>query len=336
MRNKFFAALSVEPIFNGYYINFFDGQPEGKYRLPIRRENKMEMTTDTQLTNDQQVMELIKLLNQNNFKSAANNIFEMAAYVDAMEKKMDSVIQELASVKDQLHRMEEREAERGLNQTVQRAVDKLEQGYHAVQEKIAEVKSEIKEKAGEIVAAFRQKGKEALNKTAEFLGIKEKLQDIRQKVQKAITEVDKTIAKIDIFGTSMKEAGRKIANAFRVLADKPEKKYGDKKFSRTEIMKKPFQAERKLFSGILRFVDAAIEKTEQLAADVKQHQTDKKTGREKGNGTRTESLIPVSVVVESGYQYNAEAFEQYENNHTARKANDIQRKTDKIIVTKSR
>lgn len=78
----------------------------------------MEMTADTQLTNDQQVMELIKLLNQNNLKAAANNIFEMAAYVDVMEKKMDSVIQELASVKDQLHRMEERNAEKGLKQAV--------------------------------------------------------------------------------------------------------------------------------------------------------------------------------------------------------------------------
>ena len=65
----------------------------------------MEMTADTQLTNDQQVMELIKLLNQNNLKAVANNIFEMAAYVDAMEKKMDSVIQKLVSVKDQLHTM---------------------------------------------------------------------------------------------------------------------------------------------------------------------------------------------------------------------------------------
>lgn len=50
---------------------------------------------------------------------------------------------------------------------------------------------------------------------------------------------------VDAFDTGMREAGQEIANAFRVLADKPEKEYGDKKFSRTEMMKKPFQAERK-------------------------------------------------------------------------------------------
>ena len=47
-------------------------------------------------------------------KEAANSIFEMAAYVDVMEKKMDSVLDELTTVKNQLHKMEEREAEKGL------------------------------------------------------------------------------------------------------------------------------------------------------------------------------------------------------------------------------
>jgi len=33
-------------------------------------------------------------------KEAANSIFEMAAYVDVMEKKMDSVLEELGTVKN--------------------------------------------------------------------------------------------------------------------------------------------------------------------------------------------------------------------------------------------
>lgn len=315
-------------------IIFMTGSP-GKTELPARRENRMEMTADTQLTNDQQVMELIKLLSQNNLKAAANNIFEMAAYVDAMEKKMDSVIQELASVKDQLHRMEERDAEKGLKQTVQRAVDKLEQGYHAVKEKISDVKSGIKQKAGEIAAAFRQKGKEALNKAAEFLGIKKKLQDIRQNVQKAITEVDKTVAKIDVFGTGMREAGQKIANAFRVLADKPEKEYGEKNFSKTGLVKKPFEAKRKLLSGTLKLADAAIEKTEQLATDVRQYQTDK-ARQEKEKRAGADVVIPVFNAAEPDCQYGAEVFEAYEKNHTAKEINILHKEPNKAITEKSR
>lgn len=105
-------------------------------------------------------------------------------------------------------------------------------------------------------------------------GAVNRLENIRQNVQKSIADVDKSIEKIDAFGKGMREAGQKIANTFRTFADKPEKEYEEKKFSKTELIKKPFQAKRKLLSGILNCVDAAIEKTEQLAADVK-HQTDK-------------------------------------------------------------
>jgi len=235
----------------------------------------MEKTANVELTKEKNLMELLDLLRKNNMKEAANSVFEMAAYVGVMEKKMDSVLQELVTVKDQLHKMEEREAEKGLKQSIKRAVNKLEQDCKAMKEKLFEVKAEIKTKAGEIVTAAKQKGKAALNKVAEFLGIKKKLEGIRQNVQESIADVDKSIGKIDAFGTGMREAGQKIANTFRTFADKPEKEYGEKKFSKTELIKKPFQAKRKLLSGILNCADAAIEKTEQLAADVKKYQTDK-------------------------------------------------------------
>ena len=68
-------------------------------------------------------------------QEAANNIFEMAAYVDVMEKKMDSVLQELVTVKDQFRKIEEQEAEKGLKQSLKRAVNKLEQGLQSHERK---------------------------------------------------------------------------------------------------------------------------------------------------------------------------------------------------------
>ena len=273
----------------------------------------MEMTANVELTKEKNLMELLDLLRKNNMKEAANSIFEMAAYVDVMEKKMDSVLDELTTVKNQLHKMEEREAEKGLKQSLKRAVNKLEQDCKAMKEKLFEVKAEIKAKAGEIVTAAKQKGKAALNKVAEFLGIKKKLEGIRQNVQESIADVDKSIGKIDAFGTGMREAGQKIANTFRTFADKPEKEYGEKKFSKTELIKKPFQAKRKLLSGILNCADAAIEKTEQLAADVKKYQTDK-AEREMGSIDSMEAVnsVELAVVAEPEFQYGAEAFEAHQ------------------------
>ena len=273
----------------------------------------MEMTENMQLTKEQNIMELLELLRKNNMKEAANSIFEMAAYVDVMEKKMDSVLEELGTVKDQLHKMEEREVEKGLKQTLKKAVSKLEQDCKAMKEKLFEVKAEIKAKAGEIVTAAKQKGKAALNKVAELLGIKKKLENIRQNVQESIADVDKSIGKIDAFGRGMREAGQKIANTFRTFADKPEKEYGEKKFSKTELLKKPFQAKRKLLSGILNCADAAIEKTEQLATEVRQYQTDKAEWEAVGIGNE-EAVNPIELarVAEPEFQYGAEAFESHQ------------------------
>ena len=297
----------------------------------------MEMTTNVELTKEKNLMELLDLLRKNNMQEAANNIFEMAAYVDVMEKKMDSVLEELVTVKDQLHKMEEREAEKGLKQSLKRAVNKLEQDCRAMKEKLFEVKAEIKAKAGEIVTAAKQKGKAALNRVAEFLGIKKKLEGIRQNVQESIADVDKSIGKIDAFGTGMREAGQKIANTFRTFADKPEKEYGEKKFSKTELIKKPFQAKRKLLSGILNCADAAIEKTEQLAADVKKYQTDK-AEREMGSVDSMEAVNPVelAVVAEPEFQYGAEAFEAHQQETTKAMATDKATKSKPVKNGKSR
>ena len=297
----------------------------------------MEMTANVELTKEKNLMELLDLLRKNNMKEAANSIFEMAAYVDVMEKKMDSVLEELTTVKNQLHKMEEREAEKGLKQSLKRAVNKLEQDCKAMKEKLFEVKAEIKAKAGEIVTAAKQKGKATLNRVAEFLGIKKKLEGIRQNVQESIADVDKSIGKIDAFGKGMREAGQKIANTFRTFADKPEKEYGEKKFSKTELIKKPFQAKRKLLSGILNCADAAIEKTEQLAADVKQYQTDK-AEREMGSVDSMEAVNPAELarVAEPEFQYGAEAFEAHQQETTKEMAKDKAAKNVPVKSGKSR
>ncbi len=77
--------------------------------------------------------------------------------------------------------------------------------------------------------------------------------------------------------------------------------------------RKSFLAKRKLLSSILNSAYAAIEKTEQLAADVKQYQTDK-AEQETGSIGNMEAVNPAELasVAESGFQYGAEAFEAHQ------------------------
>lgn len=270
----------------------------------------MDQEQNIELSKDKIIQELIALLNQNQRREAANDVLEMAVYIDAMEKKMDAVIQELVDVKKQLAEIEKRQERKTAKEVISGMVEKLETQCQKMKQQLFEVKMETRAKAAEIVAEIKQKGKSALNKVAEFLGIRNKLQNIRQNVLESIAEVDKSIAKIDALGTGMRESIQKAANTIRSFANKQEKEYGEKKFSKTELLKKPLQTKRKLLDGILNYADAAIEKMEKLSADVKQYQSDR-ADREVKRAAGEEFLAPavISNVAEQEYQYGAEAFE---------------------------
>ena len=192
-------------------------------------------------------------------------------------------------------------------------------------------------KAAEAADDTKETDDPTMMELVDNFGIKKKLEGIRQNVQESIADVDKSIGKIDAFGKGMREAGQKIANTFRTFADKPEKEYGEKKFSKTELIKKPFQAKRKLLSGILNCADAAIAKTEQLAADVKQYQTDK-AERETAETASMEAVSPIGLarVAEPEFQYGAEAFEAHQKETAKAVANDKATKNVPIKSGKSR
>lgn len=235
----------------------------------------MEQEQNKRMTKDAIIRELIDLLNQNQQKEAANNVmFEMAALIDGMEKRLESVTEELVNVCRQLEKMEQEKADKTLKATIRKAVDNLEQQCHKMKEKLLEIKAEVKAKASEIVEEVKAKGKAALHKMSEFFGIRNKLESVHDNVHKSIAETEHTIEKIGAFVSGMREAGHKIANAFRSFADKDTVDYKskEKKFSKTELAKKPFAMQKKLYESMERHLDAAIEKVESLARDNQQEQ----------------------------------------------------------------
>ena len=79
-----------------------------------------------------------------------------------------------------------------------------------------------------IVDKAKEKGRSALYRLSEFLGIKKRLLDIRENVRGAIKTTDKDIAKTELLAKGFREAGQTVTNAFRTFADKPEVDYSQK------------------------------------------------------------------------------------------------------------
>lgn len=260
---------------------------------------------NTRLTKDQMIQELLTLLNENQQKDTASKVFEMAAMIDGMDQKLYEVTEELQNVRKQLEKMEQEKADKTLKATIRKAVDSLEQQCDKMKEQLFEIKTEVKMKAAEIVAETKTKGKAALNRVSEFFGIKNKLESLRGNIHQSITKTEQTIEKIDSFGVGMREAGQKVANTFRTFADKETVDYSqkEKKFSKTEFVKKPFAAKKKLFEKMENYLDAAIERVESLAQNQERVQ--------ESEAVKETEPVALPMVAEQGYQYGAEAFEAY-------------------------
>lgn len=268
-----------------------------------------ETTKKKALTKDEIIQELMDMLKQNNMQAQSNEVFEICSYVDGLEKKLDSVTEELTKVREQIKEMQEDTLLNNLKKSVSEAADRLEARCNVIKEEIFVVKTNIKTKAYEIVSEARKRGRAALNKVSELFGVKEKLVAIRSNVKQAQKEIEGTIAKIDAFGKGIREANQQIANTFRTFADKEMVDYSEKqkKYSKTEVFKKPWEAKQKLFASMELRLDAAIDKVENLSRDVeidsmvKQYDNLMEQAHERQN---------LAMVAEPGEVYGDDLFEK--------------------------
>ena len=67
--------------------------------------HRMDMEAGKTLTNEEVIRELLELLKKNAMKEQANDVFEICSYVDGLEKKIDSMTEELTNMQNQIKEM---------------------------------------------------------------------------------------------------------------------------------------------------------------------------------------------------------------------------------------
>ena len=192
-----------------------------------------------------------------------------------------------------------------------------------------------------IVDEAKAKGRSALYRVSEFLGIKKRFLDIRENVRGAIKTTDNDIAKTALLAKGFREAGQTVANAFRTFADKPEADYSQKeqKHFITKAVLAPMKVVKKMFVLMELHLDASIDKLDNLAMNVqidKEKRIEntknlKQTEPERAEAERVEAEIVNSPMVAEPqeYQYNADAFE-------ARGADEVKQEASHKEVSKVR
>ena len=286
----------------------------------------MDMEAGKTLTNEEVIRELLELLKKNAMKEQANDVFEICSYVDGLEKKIDSMTEELTNMQNQIKEMQEDTLVNNAKKALSEAQERLNTRREQIKSQVLEVKAQVKSTAKCIVDEAKAKGRAALYRVSEFLGIKKRLLDIRENVRGAIKTTDKDIAKTALLAKGFREAGQTAANAFRTFADKPEVYYSQKeqKHPLTKAVLTPMKAVRKLLVSMEMHLDASIDKLDNLDMTVQfdkekrmEHTKDKE---QKAPDTEREVIYSPMVAEPQEYKYNADAFE-------ARKTSEAKQET---------
>ena len=198
----------------------------------------MDMEAGKTLTNEEVIRELLELLKKNAMKEQANDVFEICSYVDGLEKKIDSMTEELTNMQNQIKEMQEDTLVNNAKKALSEAQERLNARCEQIKSQIFEAKEHVKETAKSIVAEAKVKGRAALYRVSEFLGIKNKLLIVRENVRSAIKETDRNIARTALLGKGLREAGQTAVNAFRTFADKPEVDYFQKEQKHIDVTPK--------------------------------------------------------------------------------------------------
>ena len=281
----------------------------------------MDMEAGKTLTNEEVIRELLELLKKNAMKGQANDVFEICSYVDGLEKKIDSMTEELTNMQNQIKEMQEDTLVNNAKKALSEAQERLNARCEQIKSQLSEVKAQVRSTAKGIVEEAKEKGRAALHRVSEFLGIKKRLLDIRENVRGAIKITDKDIAKTALLAKGFREAGQTAANAFRTFADKPEVDYSQKeqKHPITKAVLAPMKAVKKILVSMELHLDASIDKLDNLDMNVQldkeKHMENVKeqeqTEPERTEAERVEAEIVYSPMVAEPqeYQYNADAFE---------------------------
>lgn len=281
-------------------------------------ENSTVNKTANELSKDEIIVQLMQLLIDNERKREAHQMFEMASCMDMISDRLDGMSRQLLGLQEEISQMREEQQTKGIKNVLSGMSEKAKERVGQIRASVAETKTQIRDKAAEIISEFKVAGRAALNKVSEFFGVRKRLEFIKSKVREGIVDTEHTLSKIDEFGNGMREAGQNMANAFRSIADKPQKDYADKekRVSKTELLKKPWKWQERVYQSMEKYLDHAIESVKQLSAKVQVDEMNKQWTdlfnfdydmSDKSENVQGEE---VPAVAEELFEYHADAFEK--------------------------
>ncbi len=112
----------------------------------------MEMIERKALTQDEMIMELLQLLKQNNMQQESKDTYELCAYIDSLEKKLDSMTTELVNMQNRIDELQESQISKAIQARMAEAKERhvrkssayLQQQVLSLQQQLVMVQQQAK------------------------------------------------------------------------------------------------------------------------------------------------------------------------------------------------
>lgn len=233
------------------------------------------------------VKQLMELLTKQNMREQSQDFMEVVQYVAGMQEQLAVMSEELHGVKEQLADLQTGR-HRSIKEISMETASRLEGKITQLSKKLSEAKDRLFETASQAVRAFREKGRQEMNRILKkgIFGVQKLLDGIREQMVELLTGYEKTANQIESIGDELKQAGNSMANVGRLLSGKGTKDILDEKagVALTRAVNTPV---KKAIAGLKKNLDSMDRMSEKLDKIRNSLEPSKAAEKTKDKSTRT-------------------------------------------------
>ena len=238
----------------------------------------MNETLQVPIGEQEHLKEFFKLLSQNGQQQEASEFSSLVTQLNQMEKQYTAVLSELKAVREQLESIQDN----GIKATVTKSVSSAQQKVEQAKDQLGHIRTSLSDMVKQTLAAVKQHGNSALNKAADFMGIKAALNDMRDNLNASISDTQKSIDRINAVGSELHALNEHGKNLGRALIGKEAAELTQRNEDKGVLaaIAKPLKKSKAMLEGMEKGVTRALQSIDRLEKAAARGKEEKPSVRE--------------------------------------------------------
>ena len=225
---------------------------------------------------------LMDWMEQQGRTETAQDLLQVAKYLEEMQTQLSVMTKELQEVKQQLSQFQQEKPRQQVVDTIQE-VSSLQNMMKNISEKISTGKEQLKNTVAKAITTVREKGKEEINQVLQkgISKIKSIVEKNREKIAITLDKYQKLAKKIDAIGEEVKQVGTSIRNVGRLATGKDAKEVSKEKqgIGITRGINQPVKKHIVSLQQKLEQTDKMLEKLDNISKDLRTSKEEKQERR---------------------------------------------------------